>query len=154
MEGHIEAMSMFNNRNELKGANKMKTRTQGTIDDFLTSKRDSAAKKTNTSNENDTVGNATTISGKGRKCVGITNSTHGSDRKSVPLVHKCMNIQPTSSYGFDCFQNEPAIFSKKCDGLGKLKVTDGGLSFYECMLLRRKQGNSAPCHGLQNAIIK
>ena len=50
IEGHIKAMLLFNNRNKLKGANKMKTHTQGMIDNFLTSKTGSSAKKSNTSN--------------------------------------------------------------------------------------------------------
>ena len=73
------------------------------IDNFLTSKKDGATKKSNTLNENNTIRNDTIILSKCWKCIGVANLTHGSKRKFIPLVHKCMKIQSTSSYEFSCF---------------------------------------------------
>lgn len=38
----------------------------------------------------------------------------------------------------------PALFSVSCNGHGTLKAIDGGLSCLNCILLRRKTGNSNP----------
>jgi len=143
-EGHIEAMSMFNNRKKFRGATNKKTYRQGMIDNFLVPKTVTSTNSSNTSNESSTAGDSTPKPSKRRKCVGIVNSIYGIKRKFVPLVCKYIKIQSASSYEFGYFQNEPAIFSKKCDGVGKFKAIDGGLACHECVLSRRRQGNSNP----------
>ena len=61
--------------------------------------------------------------------------------QEVRLHHGC---DPSSSHTWDFFQGLPALFSASCDGHGTLKAIDGGLSCLNCILLRRKTGNSNP----------
>ena len=67
---------------------------------------------------------------KGRKCVGVVNSTHDNKKKKIPLMHKHARVRPTSVHEFDYFQGQPATYSKKYEGEGKFKATCGDLSCY------------------------
>ena len=91
---------------------------------------------------------------KGHKCVGVVNSTHGSEKKLVPLVRKCVRVRPNSAHEFDYFQGQPAIFSKKCDGVGEFKSTYGGLSCYQCVFCEESRAKATLWIGCRSETIK
>ena len=111
---------------------------------FFTVKKDSKEQKNavnDTNNDHCVKSNVSKDAidlNKGRECVGVVNSIHGNKTKFVPLVHTHVRVRPTSACERDYFRGQPAIYSKKRDGVGKFKATDGSLSFYQCVLLRRK----------------